>query len=389
MRTILFPLLISLNLIFSCSNEETTIGEKEIKKEIIEEDKSPELPDNIKFPIQSAKIGELLTIHGTFFVNETYTITFKNNAIGEITEITSDFITVKVPKNAESGAIKLTLNNESLIIGSIKINLDTPKKGIYIMHNASNRLAKIDIEDGSLTFIGKNIRHGKNTRGAVIHKKNNEYIGLDMFEKPSLVRVNLMTGEHQNVILKEDGGFRDITIDNEDSIYVMHTSSKRLAKINIEDGGLTFIGENIQHGKNTRGAVIHNKNNEYIGLDMIDKPTLVRINLKTGKHQNIILKEDGGFKDLTIDSKDNIYVMHTNSKRLAKINIEDGSLTFIGEGIPYGRNVRGAVIHEDNNEYIGLDLVDKPTLVRINLETGKFQNIILGKDGGYRDLTIN
>jgi len=356
-----------------------------------------------EFPIinnlsgNSFTIGDILTISGSgFLIDETYIITFSDNKKGIIKEISTTSLTVEIPENSVSGEIKLTHNNITKVIGSIEIVTNTAdtNQRVFVMHTSIDQLAEINIENGEITHIGQNIEYGGNVRGAVIHKTNNEYIGLDLAinNQPTLVRVNLETGNSKNVTLSESGGYKDITIDDNDNIYVMHTSVNKLAKINIESGEITHIGENIEYGGNVRGAIIHKANNEYIGLDLAinNQPTLVRINLETGESKNITLTEGGGYKDIAIDENDNIYVMHTSVNKLAKINIETGEITHIGKDIEYGGNVRGAVIHKNNNEYVGLDLEinNQPTIVRINLKTGEHKNIVLSENGGYKDMAI-
>jgi hypothetical protein len=92
MRKIL-TLLILLNLIVSCSEDDST-NEQQIA----------EFPTNITLSSQTVEIGDVLTINGNgFSPNETYIITFAENEVAEIIEINDNYLNVEVPENAISG----------------------------------------------------------------------------------------------------------------------------------------------------------------------------------------------------------------------------------------------------------------------------------------------
>ena len=343
-----------------------------------------QFPNIDSFVAPPSDIGSILVIDGeNFDPNGTYLVKFAGNVEGTITEITTTAIKVEIPQGAESGDITLTYNNATKVIGSIEIKPEINNE-VYIFHESEKRLAKIDLATGDLSYIGSNITYGINTRQAVYHSGNNEYIGFEHdYTAPKLIRINLETGALKTVtipssFLAQNDDFSDLVVDGDDNLYIHHESKKQLAKINIETGDLSYIGTNITYGLNTRGAIYHATNNEYIGFenDFSSGPYLVRINVTTGAETKTtipssFLSKGSDFSDLAIDSNDNVYIFHDSEDKLAKIDLTTGNLTYIGQNIDYGINTRGAACHTTNNEYIGFENdFTAPYVVRINIATG-------------------
>lgn len=368
-------------VLFDCSSDDSSPG---MEGETLE-------PTVENISTANATAGDIITINGkNFDPAETYIVKF-NDIEGDITEIQPSFLKVQVPENATSGDITLTANGKTTVVGTITIAPQTPMAGVFIFQQGVDKIAQINIENGNLTYVGENIQYGINTRGAVVHAKNNEYLGFEnsIGGSPNLVRVNLETGTTTYVpipssFLSNGSDFDDLTIDNNDNLYIFHFSEKKLAKINIETGDLTYIGADINYGVNTRGAVIHNTNNEYIGFEVVDMQVyLLRINLDNGDVTTVdipqsFLTSGSDFSDLAIDTEDNLYIFHDSVNKLAKIDVSTGNLTYIGENIDYGRNTLGAVIDSKTKEYIGFeyDFV-QPYFMRINLETGASTKIVI------------
>ena len=99
-----------------------------------------------------------------------------------------------------------------------------------------------------------------------------------------------------------------MVIDNNNNLYIFHDSENKLAKIDLTTGNLTYIGNNINYGINTRNAVYHSANNEYIGFENdFTSPSLVRINLDNGSTSTVtipssFLVNGADFSDLVIVS---------------------------------------------------------------------------------------
>lgn len=277
---------------------------------------------------------------------------------------------------------------------------------LYIFHDSAKKLAVINIEDGSLSYIGENIEYGINSRGAVYSSATNEYIGFeDDFGSNRLVKINLNNGASTDVpipaaFLTNGTDFKDPIMDNGNNLYIFHGAEKKLAKVDQNTGNLTYIGNNIDYGVNVRGAVYHSGNNEYIGFENdYTNIRLVRINLDTGNVINVpipnsYLTNGSDFDDLVINSaNDEVFISHTSEKKVAKINIETGDLTYFGNNIIYGSNTRGAIYHPENNEYIGFEVQNGTSyIVRTNLsnESSRIVSIpssFLTNGNDFSDLT--
>ncbi|WP_179347814.1 IPT/TIG domain-containing protein [Winogradskyella pacifica] len=373
----LINLLLILGIMLSCSNDDST-----------ESQQQNEFPTNITITPHNAEIGDILTINGNgFLTNENYTIKFTENLTATIIEINSNFIKVEIPENTISGDISLTFNNQTEIIGSIEIINNTIINDLYIYHDSENKIAKINIDDGNLSYIGTNINIQGETRGAVYHSNNNEYIVFVNSNSPKIVRINLDNGNTTNItipnsFLTNGTSFDDLIIDDNDNLYIYHYSENKIAKINIDNGNLTYIGTNINIQGETRGAAYHSTNNEYIVFVNSNSPKIVRINLDNGNTTNItipnsFLTNGTSFDDLIIDDNDNLYIYHYSENKIAKIDIDNGNLTYIGTNINLQGETRGAVYHSNNNEYIVFENSSSPKIIRINLDNGNTTNITI------------
>ncbi|MBF8151567.1 IPT/TIG domain-containing protein [Winogradskyella sp. F6397] len=365
MRKIL-SLLTILGIIFSCTNNDPS-------------EEQDYFPTNIVINSQNGEIGEILTINGNgFLTNANYVVTFTENKIAAITEINSNNLKVEIPENAISGDISLTYNDHTEIIGTIEIINNTIINDLYIFHNSENKIAKVNIDNGNLIYLDTSINYQGETRGAVYHSSNNEYIAFENGNSPKLVRINLDDGSITNVgipssFFTNGTSFDDMVIDDNDNLYIYHKSENKIAKINIDNGNLTYLETNINYQGETRGAVYHSINNEYITFVNGSSPKLVRVNLDNGSITNVdipssFLTNGTSFDDMVIDDNDNLYIYHKSEYKIAKINIDNGNLTYTNTSVNYQGETRGAAYHPNNNEYIAFENGSSPKLVRVNLE---------------------
>ncbi len=348
--------------------------------------------------------GDELTINGSGFVpNGTYVVTFSEDIIGSITDVGETYLKVEVPEGAISGEITLAFDGDTETLGVLEIQ---PLASFYIFDYTLYRLVEVDIQTGDISFVGNDIPFGFNDENAVIY--NNQYIGLQekselLVTNPNIVSINLDDGSYEVTMIANIGdqiNFDDFVVDSNGNFYAFHDSDvNRLAKIDINSGELTYVGESVNqnYGNNTRGAVYHNANNEYIGFaiqneNFEDQPHLERFNLETGQITTINIPESflavgNDFEELVIGPNDELYIFHTSANMLAKINIETGQLSYIEseyQNLVYGKNTRGAVIH--NNQFIGLNMYNEnfaetdPNIAIIDLDTGEYSSVIVDKD---------
>ena len=348
--------------------------------------------------------GDQLTINGSGFDPDgTYVVTFPENLVGSIAEVTETSLMVEVPEGAISGEITLTFDQTTETVGTLEIE---PLASFYTFDYTLYRLGKIDIETGDISFIGSDIPFGYNAENAVIF--DNKYIGLQInnpqhVASPNIVSIDLDTGTYEVTMIADiddQVDFNDLVVDSDGNLFAFHDSDvDRLAKIDLDSGELTYIGEaaNPNYGSNTRGAVYHNANNEYIGFaiqneNLEDQPHLERFNLETGQTTTVNIPESflevgNDFEELIIGPDDELYIFHTSANMLAKIDIDTGDLTYIENeyaGPVYGLNSRGAVIYD--NQFIGFQMFDEnymetvPNISFIDLETGESSNVAINID---------
>ncbi|MEM9078268.1 MAG: IPT/TIG domain-containing protein [Bacteroidota bacterium] len=354
-------------------------------------------------PEDSFSAGDILTISGSNFdPTANYIIVFAEDITAEVIEVTENSIQVKVPEGTVSGEITLTFNEETKSLGTVIIDASAQ---FYVFEYTENRLAQVDIDTGEITFIGSDIPYGSNTRNAVIQE--NKYVGFQMQNsqnetEPNIVSIDLETGSFEVIPIigvENSSGFDDFIVDSNGRFYIFHDSNiHRLAEVDLNSGELAYIGEsvNLNYGSNTRGAVYHKSNNEYIGFaieneNFENEPHLERFNLDTGETITInipesFLSEGGDFTDLAISSTDELYIFHDSVNKLAKIDIETGELTYLENQTSentYGLNTRGAIIYE--NQYIGFEMLDQdfntaPNIVSLDLETGEVDVVAIVTD---------
>jgi len=358
----------------SCSSDDSTVPDQ---------DEVTEFPTNITLAEQTINIGEILTINGTgFSTNETYVVTFTGNVPGTINEINPNFLKIEVPQNAQSGEITLRFNNTTEVIGNLVIeDNNTSTEEVYIYQESVGALAKLNIETGSITYVGGDLVPNGTFAGAIYHPQNNEYIVFRNNTDPNFARVNLTTGNITYEVIDPsaivgDGSdvFSAPIVDDNGNVYIYHESAGSLARLDIETGGITYVTDDILGGT-IAGAIYHPQNNEYVIFENNTDPNYARINLTTGSRiyeaiDPSVIAGDGTdvFSDPVIDENGDVYIYHKSSNLLAKLDIETGGITYVTDGLLSG-TIAGAIYHSQNNEYIMFENNTDPNYVRVNLTT--------------------
>lgn len=343
---------------------------------------------------------DTITISGqNFSKNKEDNVVKFNGVIGQVLEADATTLKVVVPKNVTSGTLTIVVK------GSNVINMGNFTVGAYdaFFFNATEgKLARVSIETGRLCYVGNRVAYGENTCGGSYLPGTNEFVGFDRnagenIKVPAIVRIRLATQvakliKIQQPVTGKEFEYKDFTTDGQFG-YIFVVSEKKLAKINLETGEITLIGNAISYGINTRGAVYNSKTKEYIGFEnnLINEatgPVIVRINVSTGEVKYIkiadkYLANGKNFADFTIDDNGFGYAYHDGEKKLAKINLETGDINFLGNDIIY-ENTQGARIYKRSNEYVGLsvginsDAIKTHTkLVRVNLNTGNVKYVVV------------
>jgi len=175
-----------------------------------------------------------------------------------------------------------------------------------------NKLAEINLATGELTYVTDSVSYGNNSRGIIYHEMNDEFIGFDYTDdfKPFIVRMKLDGTTSGRIYLQGSGGnFRDLVMDKNGKVYVFQYDPEvsKLAELNLETGGLTYVTERVDYGNNSRGIVYDQVNDEFIGFDYTNdfKPFTVKMKRDGTSTAKVYIKESflasgSSFRDLII-----------------------------------------------------------------------------------------
>ena len=276
-------LFILLNIVVSCSEDDSINGQQ-----------PAEFPTNITLSSQTAEIGEILTINGNeFLTNETYIITFTNNIIGTITEISSDFIKVEIPNGAISGNIELTFNNETSIIGNIEI-ISIIESRLFA-HNSEvtpQKIVEIDMNTGNEINVIANINHTNNLSYFNFNSSTNEIICAytdNISNIPHLYKINIANGQTTSI---QSNRYENWIISNDNRLFAHNSevTPQKIVEIDMNTGNEINVIANINHTNNLSYFNFNSSTNEIICAytDNISSiPYLYKINIANGQTTSI------------------------------------------------------------------------------------------------------
>jgi len=301
----LLTLLLLLNLVISCSEDDAP-----------NEQQAPEFPTNISLSLQTAEIGEILTINGNgFLVNETYIVAFTDNVVGNITEINNSSLKVEIPENAESGNISLTFNNQTVVIGSVEIT------------------SAIEL------YCYKRVLGASSS----IHQ---------------LIKVNTSTGAQSlisNLEIAPTGYYQDLAYNSEDNSIYGTKSNDEFLKINLTTQESTIINLDNPNGDLDYDELVFDNNGNLYCYKRIQGASssvhqLIKINTSTGAQSlisNLEIAPTGYYQDLAYNSEDNsIYGIKSNDEFL-KFNLTTQETTTISLDNPNDDLDYAELIFED------------------------------------------
>ncbi|WP_233886186.1 IPT/TIG domain-containing protein [Tenacibaculum piscium] len=256
-------------------------------------------PEPINFPTIeklsniTASLGEIMTINGENFIqDETYIVKF-NMKEGVITEISENYLKVKVPENATSGDITLTFNGKTEIIGEIEILI---KNVLYAIKKSldTSKLITINPTNGEETDI------------------------LDLSTKDNL---ESLTFDSKTGIIY---AFSNIGDGNEtNKIYKLDTKNNNVSNI--------ILNENYElHYE----IVTSNNGIIYAIKKSSETSKLITIDPTNGEEKNILdLSTKDNLESLTFDSQTNIIYAFSNigdgneTNKIYKLNTKDNNVS--------------------------------------------------------------
>ena len=304
----LLNFLIIFVIITSCSSNDSS------------EQQQNEFPTNIEIASQSAEIGEIITINGNGFLpNETYTVTFTQNKIAEIIEISSNYLSVEVPENAISGLITLTFNNQTEPIGTIEI-VNEPTKLIAFKELENSTTSPIDVIEFDFSTNQENqISQISNTapiRSTAYFENEDQVFAVTGSENQigeytsKLVNYNLTTQNSQTYDLDNSSYYMLISVSNQ--LLALKTpenqsSQTELIELNKSNGQETILSQigilnpirNISYDSSTN-SLFAISNTENQNGDFVNQ--LVKVNLSDYSTNSFTLEESKSYFVFSINS---------------------------------------------------------------------------------------
>ncbi|QKX03835.1 hypothetical protein HN014_02565 [Aquimarina sp. TRL1] len=368
MRKILVVLLL-LGVMVSCSEDESTPNEQ-----------SPEFPENLSLIAQKVAAEDTITIRGEHFSDqEIYTVTFAKNKTGKLIETQSEVLKVQVPKEAQSGEVRLTYKNRTEVVGTVVI-IEFPK----VTH-----LSKTSLNTGDLLTI-----HGS---GFLTDEKytvtfTDSVIGaLQEITENTIQVVVPENAESGTVTLTYNGETKEIgaieIIQKGETRLFAYVAYDKIVELNPEDG--TEIETIATVGADYLGKLNYSPiNDELIGLQSYGAVTpsydFTRIHITTGEVSRTELKH---YEDLVMTAEGKLYAYVAYDK-IVELNPEDG--TEIGTIATLGADYFGKMVYaKATHELIGLQSYGTTTpgydLTKINIATGEVSRIVLKH---YEDLVM-
>ena len=330
MRNFLALLLITV-FAFSCSDNESGIEDQGTNIE--------EFPETTGVTATTSAVGDVIQINGTdFLVDGDYVVTFNGSQVGTIVEIAETFIKVEIPKNATSGAISLTFDGETQVVGTIEIE-EAIKSRLFASGN--DKIVELDIETGAEI---KTILEGGYAYDVVFYEDADEIIfrmsNVEVVDGV-IVLDEVIEEVPTNVIQEEtDSEIVDIPVIVE---------NEKTLKVNVNTGYVTVLNTTRYED-----LIISNSQNRLFGYVAYDK--IVEIDIETGDEigtiaelgsvyaNNFVFQEETGeiifnqsvgavIIDTDIETNDtteiiDIPVIIEDNKTL-KLNITTGGITIL------------------------------------------------------------
>ncbi|UZO81351.1 hypothetical protein NBT05_02495 [Aquimarina sp. ERC-38] len=406
-------LLTILMIILSCSNDDST------------EQEQNSFPTNIEISLQSAEVGDSITIDGNgFLTNETYVVKFTENITATIIEIDSNFLKVIVPENAISGIITLTYNNQTENIGEIEIITEVVTNELFLFKRnyesgEVRNFVKYDLNTSMetvLTQLGTDYFDNFSSNGgdisSVYYPDTNEVIALVDFN--TLLKINTSNGTISTDILSNSDydQYKGLTLNSNGELYLFKRNYesgevRSFVKYDLNTSMETVITQlgtdyfdNFSSNGGDISSVYYPDTNEVIAL--VDFNTLLKIDISNGTISTDILSNSDydQYKGLTLNSEGELYLYKRNYesgevRNFVKYDLNTSMETVITQlGTDYFDNFSSnggdisSVYYPDTNEVIAL--VDFNTLLKINTSNGTISTDILSNNDydQYKGLTL-
>ena len=362
-----------LSLLFtSCSDNDNTGMENQFP--VIE---------NIS--VQTANVGDAISINGTgFHSNENYIVRF-NGTEGLILEINSNYLKVEVPQGATSGDITLSVNGQTKTIGTININSSSNfalyafKSDDEINSTVVPSIVKIDPSNGNETTI---TTLTENIDDLAFNNETNQIYGVG--EENALFKIDVTNGTTSSVNL-DNSSFMiyELITDNENNLYafkgedeINSTVVPSIVKIDLSNGNETKIATLTEY---ITDLAFNDETNQIYGVG--EENALFKIDVTNGTTSSVNLDNSSHiFYELVTDNHNNLYAFKGDDEinstvvpSIVKIDPTNGNETTIATLTEY---VSELVFNDETNQIYGVGWEDNK-LFKIDVRNGTTSSVNL------------
>ncbi|MBO9563845.1 MAG: IPT/TIG domain-containing protein [Niastella sp.] len=392
-RKPLLIFLISLSLFAACKKDEAG--------------PPPPPPTTEPLAIAAAKPGDTLFIKGENFSEVIANNTVKINGVTATVVVASNTeLKVLIPANATSGEITVTVNNQTIEVGSIII---APFRLYAVKNNYQNvdairQVISIDPANGSETVITTlDDPQDYKMEDMVYVPATNELIGVNMGR--GLLKIDVATKQKTRISLTVDPNidFGQLVVDKYGNFYAVKRDftdlshyKHALVKIDPKTGTYMAI-KTFEYNPYWESLVYLAATNEVVGLGNTSQ-ALFKLNLTTKDTVSVKLQgaPDIEYRELVIDNQSNLYSYKGNYSdpnnyigQIVKLNPATGQETLVSTLTEYGKLHDNLIFVPQRNELTGI--WDQTGLYRLNLgtKTSSILPLTTQQSITYNEITSN
>lgn len=361
--------------------------------------------------IAAAKPGDTLYIKGENFSTDLTKNTVQINGVAATIVVASATeLKVVIPTTATTGAVTVTVNGQTIEVGTLTIvppTLFVYKRNYQDPNNYLKQLFTIDPVSGQETLLCT-LPDSLSTllEDPVYLPATNEIIGLSGYHSIGLFKVNVTTKQTAYVTLgpsNPTGDFMELVVDKFSNLYSIKRDwsnpnhyMQTLVKVDPKTGAHTNI-KSFEYGAYWSSLVYLPSSNEVIGITGPNE--LIKLNLTTKDTSWVILPGDFDkpFYELAVDNQSNLYGFQAiyaaqgdGQGHFHKLNPVTGQATLLHTFNNY-HNVESNMVYLPNrNELVAVWDLNK--LYRFNITTkatGTAPLTTQTQNMNYGDLVVN
>jgi hypothetical protein len=374
----------------------------------------PDPPTSEPLAIAAAKPGDTLYVKGANFSEAVAGNTVKINGV-EATVVAASATELKVivPANASSGAITVTVNGQTVEVGSITIvpfTIFVYKRNYQDLNNYLRQIYTIDPATGQETlFYNIQDTMGTYLDGLTYSPATNEVVGLTDGNR-TLFRLNISTKQVSYLVLSQgfSSDFMDLVVDKSANLYGIKRDwqdpnryMESLIKIDLKANAFTTV-KTFAYDTYVNSLVYLASTNEIVALAEGNK-SLLKLNLTTKdtSFTKLPLQDKEDFYELAVDNQSNLYGFKGNYAdpntfgfgQILKLNPVTGQGTLLTTFYDY-TSIRTNLLYLPQRNEIAAIWNDgtKYSLYKLNIETKAASTVLISSQINnidYGELSCN